>query len=138
MDGLSDNANGTGAHAIHCSQLLSGPISNCYVRDFSTGNNQGRQDSWDPTATKGECGLMEMVAGVGQSTSGVVNKIYCCPTGSNHTTLCDTEVFASSDSPDYSRPDWDQGFHKGLCRAGKTVVGVSRMSSDAHAIRCCL
>jgi len=142
---------GAQAHAALCG---SGPNSSkfpqntgCYARSFGVGNggnsNGDTADgSWDPgNFYIGQCAANEFVAGVAQSTSGVVDALLCCPGSVTHKS-CTTQVFANQNSSGFSGIDWDDGYDKGQCPSGQYVAGVSEYSTTTssgfpHALRCC-
>ncbi|MBN1610263.1 MAG: neprosin family prolyl endopeptidase [Polyangiaceae bacterium] len=149
ITGLSKYTSGQHqGHAILCgSKTISNVTgSSCYVRDFSSGDsrapNTGTGD-WDRNYFKGECASNEFVQGIGQTTSGKVYAILCCPGTVAHQS-CGAQTFYSRDSSGYSGNDWDPQFFKGQCPAGKYVSGVSSVArrrygvvGAPHAILCC-
>jgi hypothetical protein len=110
---------------------------------FSGGDSRDAQSpDWDQGYYKGECGAHEFVVGVSQTLDHKMTSILCARSKAGLARKdCKTQVFAGRDSrePGGSRPDWDPGFYKGECGAGRYVAGVSRDMKNGrpHAIYCC-
>jgi hypothetical protein len=118
--------------------------SSCRSVPFDPGNNPSPWSGadWDNGFYKAQCQSNEYVAGVAQSTGDAVDGILCCPGEGLTQSACQLEVFEAQNSPDYRAPDWDNGYYKGECAAGKYVAGVSAVAAGyfagvPHAIYCC-
>jgi hypothetical protein len=144
--GLSEDTSTTPkAHAVMCGSSPNAYLfgeSSCRLLTFdgSAGTVQWYSDpppvgDWDWGYYKGECGQSEYVAGVAQSTSGVVNGLYCC-TGNVRHASCEAVPF---DSGNLSSYDWDYGYYKAECNNGQYVAGVSAVTTSGtpHKVFCC-
>jgi len=145
VTGVSEDVSETHVNSVLCSSSASWQnyprSSACYGLSFNPGNNMiaNPEGDWDRGYYKAECNTNEFVAGVSQSTSGQINGIMCCPGSVTHGT-CATEVFYGKNSSHYAGPDWDSGFYKGQCAAGRYVAGVSATADgvgSAHGLLCC-
>jgi MYXO-CTERM domain-containing protein len=111
----------------------------CHSVAFSTADNRGTTATgdWDLNHYKGECGTNEYVAGTSQSIDLKMHAIECC-TGAVVHDDCAAVVMNGQDAQeDPGGSDWDPGFWKGECGAGRYVAGVSQVSGAPHAILCC-
>jgi hypothetical protein len=99
---------------------------------------------WDHDFYKAECALNEYVSGVAQSpsTSNAAFKGIRCtaaPPGVSYASNCETHVAGTDDRGTQAVGDWEHGFYKTECAAGKVVVGASKSTTTDkfHRILCC-
>jgi hypothetical protein len=139
-------------HAVYCNSDFSkdsskfAQSSSCHLVPFDgldgvAGDNRGDSDDgwdWDPGYYKGECAANEFVAGVSQSTKGLMNGLLCCPGSVTHGG-CITQFFNST-----LGVDWDYGMAKAQCQSsGQYIAGVSVIppgyndSGTPNRILCC-
>jgi hypothetical protein len=140
--GIATATDTQSSHGFLCGQqTLTTTNGSCYARTITNASNLGTTDGfdWDVGALKDECAANEYVQGVAQDTSGVFRTVLCCPGSVNHRS-CTAEIFTSSNSPSYGSPDWDVGYLKGNCGAGKYVAGVARRPGHGavDGLLCCL
>jgi hypothetical protein len=156
--------NGPGhAEDVACAALSSSFVQNSSCRSvaFDPGNNPSKWGSsgvdtsdWDQGYYKAECNSNEYVAGVSQSTLGVLDGILCCPATGLTASNCGAQVYAYQNSAGYTPPDWDSGYTKGACpptTPASVVLGVSAFPPSScceknglpipggvpHALLCC-
>jgi hypothetical protein len=156
LAGISRYTSAPQAHAVMCNSTWNSAnfvqsSSSCSPIFFDPGDHRlytGDSD-WDYGYYKAECGQNQFVAGVSQSTSGVVNGILCCTPPSPGAVThqgCQRELVNSTlDAPPDPTWDWDNGYYKATCSysdggvlAGY-VAGVSAnvSSGTVHGILCC-
>jgi hypothetical protein len=107
-------------------------------RDLSTGD-------WAYGLYKGECAANSAMTGLAQmgyyddpwGWGAWLALARCSPIiGAVGATNCEAHDFSYHDSREStSRPDWDQGYHKGECSEGRYVKGVARVGTDANQAR---
>ncbi|HEX3852131.1 MAG TPA: neprosin family prolyl endopeptidase, partial [Polyangiaceae bacterium] len=138
MTGLSTYV--SGAHQSHAILSATGDYVKgvaftwCHEQNFGPGigNNCGTSCTgsadWDYGFYKGSCASDEIAYGVAPNTTlGQVVSMWCCPTeaaGSN----CVTEVINQNGG--FSGHDWDYGYYKGQCPAGKYIQGISSLPAQ--------
>jgi len=143
--GLSKSTQGSSSHGALCrpGNINDYPHISCTVRNFSAGESRGANlTDWDPGYFKGECAAAEYAAGVSQSTDGKIMSILCCVGAVTHNTCSRVSFETQEGHEDASNGDWDFGFYKGDCGAGRYVAGMSRdpagsAAGSPHAIYCC-
>jgi hypothetical protein len=142
VTGLSYATTGTFAHAALCSSMSLLGNSGAVLSGPTDQRRESRNGDWDAGHVKYECGLNEYVAGVGQFPQGVFRSVLCkaSPMNAGGTSGCETRnVAVPDDRGSTAEGDWDPGYYKAQCSAGKVVVGVSvsRTSGKAHRLLCC-
>jgi chitinase len=144
ITGLSQHTNLSSAHAILCApnSTFTGNLA-ATVYDVSNGDHRraSRLGDWDYGYAKSECGVGEYVSGISMSPSTKrLHALRCASAsmangGQNN---CETRLVTQDDRGDGAYGDWDSGYFKAQCSAGKVVFGVSANSNgSAHRILCC-
>jgi beta-glucanase (GH16 family) len=152
LNGLSTNVSGGVPHAMLCTNYgsqFSGNLT-ATLSDVSTAEHRRAtrdvyvvgQTDWDNGYYKTECALNEYVSGISQDPStGNIHGVRCAsaPMSSNGTAGCETHLVTQEDRGYSGDGDWDNGYYKGECGWGKSVVGVSASPSSRkpHKILCC-
>jgi MYXO-CTERM domain-containing protein len=143
MTGLSASVTLGTAHAALC-DADEGAVfthASCRAVAFDTGDNRGTTATgdWDVGYNKGECAVGEYVAGVSQAAGGALKSILCCKGAVTHASCAAMKFSAGNARESTASGDWDFGYDKGECGAGRYVAGASQQvgSGQAHAILCC-
>jgi hypothetical protein len=152
LTGISANATGSNLGAPHdllCSNIGGTQFGDNGVADITNVSSGGTMranrvpSDWDFGYWKSECGLNEYVSGVSQVPgSGNSHGLRCSSASmtNNGTANCETHnVGGAEDRGNTAEGDWDNGYYKSECGAGKVVVGVSASTSTykPHRILCC-
>ncbi len=145
MTGLSmDNDIGGAPDKVLCEYDNAAKFSgtSCNVRRFELGDDRGTTSTgdWDYGNYKGECAANEYVAGVSQDTNtNAIHSILCCAGAPAHTSCSTVTVTPEDREAGHLATDWDYGFWKGECGAGRYVAGISTPTNGAnpHALLCC-
>ncbi len=142
--GLSKATGGTPAQALLCGTGANSTGMTetrvCRNVPFSSANNRSGSTAggdWAPGYYKGQCAVNEYVAGVSQSTGGAFQSIWCCASQvarsqSNASTVGVVGGFNGYE-PGSGNDDWDFGYFKAQCGAGRYIAGVSRSMSSGEA-----
>jgi hypothetical protein len=143
--GLSQRADLSAAHAILCAPNCTFTGNGVTtLTDIANGDHRraSRLGDWDTGYYKSECGLNEYVSGVSMDPSSKkLHGLRCASAslangGANN---CETRLAIQDDRGDTAYGDWDYGFYKSQCSAGKVIYGVSTVPSTGrpHRILCC-
>ena len=102
-----------------------------------------RDGDWDPGYWKVECALNQYVSGMSMdSSSNAIHAVRC----SSNTSLtnggqngCETHLVTADDRGDTRSDEWDWGYFKAECSAGKVVYGVSlnTATTEPNRVLCC-
>jgi hypothetical protein len=90
--------------------------------------------------TSRECADNEYVAGASQTTGLKLHSIRCCAGQVHHTNCVSVAIGGDEtreDLPPAGWKDWDPGYEKVECGAGRFVAGVEQQDGVPTAIRCC-
>jgi hypothetical protein len=142
--GLSKSLKEGNAHAALCTPYVRAYRSTGEPRIVAFAGQDNRDvasPDWDQGFYKGECSAREVVVGVSQTLDHKMASLLCATTKAPLAHKdCVAEVFAGDKrEPGASRLDWDAGYYKGECGAGRYVAGVSQDTKTGrpHAIYCC-
>jgi hypothetical protein len=147
MTGLSANTSDGTPHNMLCSNSGTQWSDNgvAVINNVASGGTQRATHAgdWDWGYWKSECGANEYVSGIDQAPgSGNLHGIRCSSASmaNNGYNNCESHVVGGpEDRGNTSTGDWDMGYYKSECSAGKVVVGVSANTSTLkpHRILCC-
>ena len=137
--GLSMSTTSPGyAHDLLCrlDDATAYPHATCRSVVFDAVDDRPDAGDWDPGYLKGQCAPDEYVAAISQSVNLTLHAIECCK-GQVTQEQCAANVFEGHDALEDPANDWDPGFWKGECGAGRYLAGVSQLGGAPHAILCC-
>ena len=140
MAGLSALPSSFRGHSVLCAK--SPRVSTSSGRTLNVAGGDSRADTstgdWDPGFWKGECASNEVMSGIAQTPSGVVQGMRCSHGVS--ALSCQTVTFVNGDNRLLQRNnDWGVNAFKTECGSGQRVKGVSvnPLNGFVHAILCC-
>jgi hypothetical protein len=130
VNGLSLYGAGAG-HAVMCGSQMDAFVfpqsSSCFFKAVGGGS-----ETYSCPATT------EFVAGVSQSTSGIINGLLCCQLSGSTAIDCGPQAFNSSNLGNSDTPyDWDYGFTKADCSSGWFMFGITMADGVPSSIQCC-
>jgi hypothetical protein len=145
VTGISNDPITRAAHSAFCTDAPAKyPHQGCTVVDFSWGDNRRTTltGDWDYGFPKGECGVNEYIAGVSQRPGGYVDSILCCPGSVSHASCAPRYNWAGDSRESTATGDWDYGFVKMECGAGRYAAGLARNTRPGQpggpdALLCC-
>jgi hypothetical protein len=146
MTGLSSATSGSVPHSMLCSNSGTQWSDNgaAVITNVASGGTQRtvHAGDWDFGYWKSECGANEYVSGIDQAPgSGNLHGIRCSSASmtNNGYNNCESRLVGTGDDRGNNTGDWDSGYFKSECSAGKVVVGVSTNTSTLkpHRILCC-
>ncbi len=132
------------AHGALCapSTTAASPHNSCRTYVFANGDARGTSATgdWATNYYKGECAADEYMAGVSQTPDGKLDAILCCKGAVTHNN-CTAPIFLAADARESTATgEWDPGYWKGECGAGKYAAGISRQVDawwSGFSLLCC-
>ena len=143
--GLSQRTDLSAAHALLCAPNCTFTGTGVTtLSDIASGDHRraSRAADWDSGYYKSECGLNEYVSGISMdSSSKRLHGLRCASASlaSGGANNCETRLVTQDDRGDTAYGDWDYGYSKAQCSAGKVIYGVSTVPTTGrpHRILCC-
>jgi hypothetical protein len=145
VTGLSQNTALTAAHALLCmTEDASFGDSTGAILPASGGDQLfSRAGDWDPGSWKVECALNQSISGMSMDPStNAIHAVRCASNASltnGGQNSCETHLVSQNDRGDTRSDEWDWGYFKAECSAGKIIYGVSLnvATAEPNRILCC-
>ncbi len=143
LSGLSTQSGPNRTHRGLCGAVSPSLSHSTYsVLSATAGNNRltSRLSDWDSGYSKIECGANQHLAGISVDPTTYRVHAALCGTGTTNTTSnCQTVTVDNSANHNFASPDWDSGYYKHQCPAGKAAVGFSvpATAGTPRRLLCC-